>query len=117
MNQTVLITGASSGIGEAFAKHLAAQNHNLVLIARREEQLNTLAKSLIDTYPIRVTFIAADLTQPKACENIFRDLQNENIHIDYLINSAGFGQAKTFATQTLTTLESMIDLNIKALTT
>lgn len=86
-----LITGASAGIGETFARSLAAKGANLVLTARRKDRLNALAAELAGAYAIKTMVIAADLADPLAPEEIARSLQGEGIKVDILVNNAGFG--------------------------
>lgn len=87
-----LVTGASAGIGEAFARELAARGASLVVTARREERLAKLAAELTGKHPgLRVETIAADLADPKAPEALCADLERRGIAIDILINNAGYG--------------------------
>jgi short-subunit dehydrogenase len=89
MSRTALITGASAGLGSEFARQLAAQGKNLVLVARREEKLRALAAELSEKYPVRVEVVAADLSDPKAPQALFDYTAAHQIPIDYLINNAG----------------------------
>jgi len=86
-----LVTGASSGIGEEFCRQLAARNCSLVLVARRAEKLQSLAKELQTTRGTRCLIITADLSDPHACQSIVNRLAQENIEIDTLVNNAGYG--------------------------
>jgi len=94
--ETVLITGASSGIGADFARQLAAQGANLILVARSEEKLNTLAESLKSQHAIQVFVFQSDLSDPAAPQKLFEDVQQAGLHVDHLINNAGFGRAGKF---------------------
>ncbi|MBF2056228.1 MAG: SDR family oxidoreductase [Cyanobacterium sp. T60_A2020_053] len=116
-NKTALITGASSGIGKAFAEELAQRNYDLVIIApiETELELKGLQFSLETKFSIKVTAIVKDLTQENACQEIYAQVKNENITIDLLINNAGFGDYGKFATRPLPKLLNMIQLNISAL--
>ncbi|MDP4918580.1 MAG: SDR family oxidoreductase [Haliea sp.] len=87
--RTALITGASAGLGEEFARQLAAAGYNLVLVARRKERLETLAAELSQAHGCSVQVETADLSDPAAPENLHRSLQAQNIDIDFLINNAG----------------------------
>src|SRR5260370_8337669 len=87
-----LITGASAGIGVAFAKELSLGGTNLVLTARRKDRLEDLARGLAANYKISTEVIAADLADPNAPEKIFAFTKEKGIEIDLLINNAGFGQ-------------------------
>lgn len=112
--KTALITGASTGIGEAFAKRLAKDHYNLVLIARNEATLNKLAKTLKQDYPVNTLVIAKDLTNESAIEEIITELNQQNIAIDMLINNAGCGAAGLFAEGDLDRQLAMVELNINA---
>lgn len=94
--RTALITGASSGIGKAFAEVFARHGFNIVLVARRGEQLNGIACDLQTRYPIIAITLPADLSDPRAPEYIYERLQQKNIHIDALVNSAGYSLPKAF---------------------
>ena len=91
MRKTCLITGASAGIGEAFARSYAKRDHNLVLVARREDRLNLLGSKLAKQYGIDFLSLPADLHDPKAPEEIFQKVKQRGWHIDVLINNAGYG--------------------------
>jgi len=86
-----LITGASAGIGLALAQELAGGGTNLVLTARREDRLQTLAKELSAKHKIQAEVFAADLASAAAPEEIFAFTQQKGIAVDLLINNAGFG--------------------------
>ncbi len=89
MKKTALITGASAGLGVEFAVQLAAQGHDLVLVARRKEKLDEVAKSLAEAHGVDVRTMSADLSDPSAPEDLFAQVQSEGLAIDYLINNAG----------------------------
>ncbi|MCX7592176.1 MAG: SDR family oxidoreductase [Fischerella sp.] len=112
---TALITGASAGIGKAFAEELAARNTNLVLVARSEEKLNELAKQLREKYHIRVDVIVKDLTEPGATSAIFDFTKEQELTIDLLINNAGFGDYGDFAEADEERQIKMVQLNVLAL--
>ena len=86
-----LVTGASAGIGEAFARALAARGHDLVLVARREERLQALADELQRAHGNRCHVMAADLSDPQAPAVLCDELQSRNLQVDWLINNAGYG--------------------------
>lgn len=96
MSKTALVTGASAGIGKAFAEQLASDGFNVVLTARRKERLDELAAALETKYGVRAAAIAADLAEPGAPEQIFEQLKARQIDIDVLVNNAGFGIKTTF---------------------
>ncbi|MBL7993785.1 SDR family oxidoreductase [bacterium] len=111
---TALITGASSGIGEAIARELAKQNVALVLVARSGDKLKSLAAEL-SAGGLKVIPIAQDLLEGNADEMLWLELQKRNIEIDLLINNAGFGGYGFFHESPIEKQAEMIDLNIKAL--
>jgi short-subunit dehydrogenase len=94
----VLITGASSGIGEGFARVFAARREDLVLVARSAERLGALAAELSAQYGVHVDVIPADLAQAEAVDAIVDELRRRDITIGTLINNAGFGTHGLFAT-------------------
>lgn len=111
---TALITGASSGIGWELAQLFAADGHNLVLVARREDRLQQLANELRERHRIAVDVIAADLSLPQAAQHLVDDLQQRGRHIDILVNNAGFGLHGAFADAPLARWQQMLQLNINA---
>ncbi len=115
-NETVLITGASSGIGMGLAKLFAADGSDLVLVARREDRLNELAQELKSEYGIEVHVLPKDLTKKTAPKEIFTHLNKEKIQIDVVVNNAGFGN-KGYVADLDTDLQlDMIQVNLVALT-
>lgn len=111
---TALITGASSGIGAAFAEELAQQKTDLVLVARSENKLNHLADKLQSQFAIRAEVIVQDLTLPSAGKSVFETVAQKGITIDLLINNAGFGDYGAFVDRSLSKQMEMIQLNITA---
>ncbi len=109
-----LITGASEGIGKAFAQELASRKTNLVLVARSADKLQALAKQLQEQEQITVEVIPLDLTAPGACQQLYQRVSELGIEIDLLINNAGFGDYGAFATRKLAKQLEMIQLNITA---
>ena len=91
MKRTALITGASSGIGEAFADLFAVEGFDLVIVARREQHLNVVAERLRKQHGTRVEVLVLDLSARDACERITAELQARGIHVDALVNNAGYG--------------------------
>lgn len=112
---TALITGASSGIGEAFARKLGARGRNVLLVARSEDKLISLCNELGRTNSIRVQHVAIDLSLPESAAKLFEETQKRGLVIDMLVNNAGFGSFGDFAKLPLARELNMIDLNIKAL--
>ena len=89
--KTALVTGASSGIGKAFAELLAGKGYALVLTARRRDRLDALAATLRERHAITVHTIATDLAEPDASSTIAAELQQRGLVIDLLVNNAGYG--------------------------
>lgn len=112
---TTLITGASSGIGEVFARKLAAQGNNVLLVARSEDKLMTLCNELGRLNSIRAQYVAMDLSQTDAPARLFAEAQKRGLEINLLINNAGFGSMGDFAELDLARELNMIDLNVRAL--
>ncbi len=84
-----LITGASAGLGAEFARQLAAQGKDLILVARRVEPMQKLARELGDQYDVAVDVIQADLSEPDATGKLFAETCEKELLVDYLINNAG----------------------------
>jgi short-subunit dehydrogenase len=95
---TALVTGASSGIGAAFARALAARGDDVVLVARSAARLEALAAEVSAAHGVRAEVIAADLSDPSATDAIVAELGARSIEIDLLVNNAGFGTHGEFAT-------------------
>lgn len=112
---TVLITGASSGIGATYAARFARRGHDLVLVARDETRLNTLAARLKEEFGIAVEVLPADLTQSVDLAAIETRLRDDT-RISILINNAGMAQSGSFVQQTAVDIEHLIGLNTTALT-
>jgi len=112
---TTLITGASSGIGEAFARKLASRGRNVLLVARSEDKLIALCNELGRINRIRAQYVAIDLAKPESPECLFAEVEKRELVIDMLINNAGFGSMGEFAKLDLARELNMIDLNIKSL--
>ena len=89
MVKVTLITGASSGFGEEFAKLFAKKGHNLVITARSEGKLLALKKKLEEEYSVKVYVCPMDLAEKGAAHRIFDYTKNENLCVDILINNAG----------------------------
>lgn len=107
-----LVTGASSGIGAEFARQLADMGLNLVLVARRGQRLDDLARQLESKNPIRAKCIVADLSQPDFLPVILSETQS--IEIGLLINNAGFGLARKFLDHDLEKELALLDVNCRS---
>jgi short-subunit dehydrogenase len=112
---TTLITGASSGIGEVFARRLAARGRNVLLVARSEDKLITLCNELGRSNSIRAQYVALDLSLPESPARLFEEAEKRGLTIDLLINNAGFGSFGDFSKADLARELNMIDLNVKSL--
>ncbi len=110
-----LITGASSGIGEVFARRLAEKKHDLVLVARSENKLHELCDELMLQHKITAHYIPLDLSKAGADAELFAETEKHGMEIGWLINNAGFGSMGDFAELPLERELEMIDLNIRAL--
>ncbi len=110
-----LITGASGGIGEEFARQLAREGRNLVLVARSKDKLERLANELSAAHNIQALSLAFDLTKEDSPRALFDETNKRDIEIDLLINNAGFGSLGEFTKFDAERDAQMIDLNIKSL--
>jgi short-subunit dehydrogenase len=113
---TALITGASTGLGADFARILASMHYDLILVARNEDRLKDLGNALKASHGISFKTIKSDLSQPGAAQQIFQTVGGQGLSLDVLINNAGCGQWGPFAQSDVPTLNSMITLNMNALT-
>lgn len=113
--KVTLITGASSGIGEAFARRLAAEKHDLVLVARSEKKLHELCDELMLEFKITAHYVALDLTRADADLTLLEETERHGLEVDWLINNAGFGSMGDFSNLERELEIAMIELNIKAL--
>jgi short-subunit dehydrogenase len=114
-SETVLITGASSGIGLELAKCFATDGCRLILLARNTEALEALAEELRRTNRIEALVLTADLSRPDTPARVFKELQGRGIAVDILINNAGFGAQGQFAGLPLQRQLEMLQVNITAL--
>lgn len=114
--ETVLITGASSGIGRELARQFAGDGADLVLIARSEDRLRDLAGELTAEYGVTVEVVPADLSQPGSPDQIVETLAQQHIDVDVLVNNAGFGARGPVAGLGAGRQLEMIEVNVAALT-
>ena len=97
IQRTALVTGASAGIGAAFARHLASEGYALLLVARRIDRLKELADALTAQYGVRCDVFEADLNDPAVPAEIIAFAQKQGIAIDVLVNNAGLSGKTAFA--------------------
>lgn len=112
---TALITGASAGLGEGFARELARRGHDLILTARRADRLEAIAAELRAAHGVAVQVFASDLSRPDAPERLLADVAAAGLPVDTLINNAGYGARGDFATLDRAVQLGQIDLNCRAL--
>ena len=115
MSQTVLITGATGGIGLEFVKIFASKGASLLLIARNELKLRSMCEKL-RARGLEADYVACDLSDPDVPAKIAAHAKREGLAVDILINNAGFGDYGPFAEADLRKQLDMIDLNVRALT-
>jgi uncharacterized protein len=116
MKKTALITGASNGIGLELALIHAAKGDNLILVARSTEKLAKLKQELETSHSISVTCIGKDLSLPQSASEVYEEVKQLQVSVDYLINNAGFGDFGLFHQLDWTKQHQMIELNITTLT-
>ncbi len=115
MNKYVLITGASSGIGYEFAKLYAKDKCNLVLVARNKEKLENIKKELGNNSDFEILIYSLDLLKEENIDYLYNDLISKNIHIDILINNAGFAYHYFYVESDYNRQKDLVQLNILTL--
>ena len=113
---TALVTGASSGIGWEIAKLLAADRHDLVVVARTARKLQSLARDLESAFGIRVTVVPSDLSKPEGARRVLDEVAKLGLAIEILVNNAGFGVYGAFAGTDIGREREMIQVNVVAVT-
>lgn len=113
--KTVLITGASEGIGRCFAQTFANHGHDLILVARNEEKLALLAAELKGLHNIEVTTIPMDLIPVDAAEKLFFEVAKRELSVDILVNNAGMMQVEPFCSSDMHKMNNVVQLNIQSL--
>ncbi len=113
--ETVLVTGASSGIGRELARCFAADGCKLILVARKRDTLNIVAEELRRDYKTHAEVLPADLAEPVAPARIFEHLETAGTKVDVLVNNAGFGAKGLFARLPLDRQLDMVQVNLTAL--
>lgn len=114
VSSTALVTGASSGIGAAIAKELASRGHAVVLVARREERLRSLATELNTEHGVPAEVIASDVGDPAERERLLEELQGQGRSVEVLVNNAGFGHQADFARSPRERMTEMVRVNCEA---
>jgi len=114
--ETALITGASSGIGEALARCFARGRCDLVLVARRASKLKALARTLENDHRVRVRVAAADLSRPTSATVLAASLRRQRVRVDILVNNAGIVEVGRFSRMTAARSQALIALNVAATT-
>jgi len=112
---TALVTGASSGIGEAIARELASRGHGVTLVARREERLRELAGELTGAHDVRAEAVPADLREVASREGLARRIRQLGLEVEILVNNAGFGGSGNMAQADRKRLMAMVQVNCEAL--
>lgn len=115
MKNYALITGASKGLGLELAKLFAKDGYPLIIVARSFDLLNELKKNLSETYHVDIKVMVKDLSKPTSSKELYEEVKQENLQVDYLINNAGFGDYGEFINADINYHISMIHLNIIAL--
>jgi short-subunit dehydrogenase len=110
-----LVTGASSGIGAAFAERLAHDGYDLLIVARRRERLEALAAQLQENHPVHVEVLVADLSQPEALRGVEKQIAGDTA-LEILVNNAGFGGYMPFVELDPDKAEELINLQVLAVT-
>lgn len=115
MTKTVLITGASSGIGRAFAELFAKEGYRVVLASRSEEKLNDIADDLYNRYGTKAMVVPVDLAQSNGARSLYDKLEQDAIDIDVLVNNAGIGSYGFLHQQNVQSELDMLQLNVHSL--
>ncbi|MCD6092230.1 MAG: SDR family oxidoreductase [Bacteroidales bacterium] len=114
--KTVLITGASSGIGSELAVIFAEQKYQPIIVARRKSMLDLVAQEISSRFAIDPFIISLDLSKPDSAECLMDHIEKENLHVDILVNNAGFGDFGDFHQEDIGKMERMMTLNMLTLT-
>jgi uncharacterized protein len=114
VSSTALVTGASSGIGSEVAKQLAARGYAVVLVARREERLQSLATELRSEHDVEAEVIACDLGKESGRDRLEAELHQHGRSVEVLVNNAGFGHQADFARSSRERMLEMVHLNVEA---
>ena len=115
-NSYTLVTGATSGIGYELAKLFGSMGHNLILVARTEQDLISKQNELV-ALGVKVEIIAKDLFEPRAAAELYQEIKNRRLEVDVLVNNAGQGQYGLFVENDICRYQQLIQLNILSFTT
>ena len=115
MRETVLITGASSGIGKTFAFEYAGQGKNLILTARSKDKLDKIKKEIEKKFSVDVKVLIKDLAKENSAAELYRELKQNDLHVDILVNNAGFGTSGEFHKKEFAGQHDQIILNCLSL--
>src|SRR5260370_15821204 len=114
-NRTALVTGASAGIGLELTRALAPRLDSLIVVARRVERLEQVAKELQSLFPaLNIVVEAADLSAPDAIESLLRQLETRGLDVDVLVNNAGLGESGLFERSQWSRIHQIVEVNIVA---
>lgn len=111
MEKTALITGASSGLGECFARLFAADGYDLILVARKEERLQKVKERAEKEFSVKAEIFVCDLSEADAAERIFDFCREKEAEITALVNNAGFGDFGEFYQSSLEKATNMVQVN------
>lgn len=114
--KTVLITGASSGIGAATAYVYARNGYNLILTARRMNKLEEIKSDILSKHKVEISLFKVDLSLPDGANELYKQVDSSKLKVDVLINNAGFGTFDEFKNSDIVREEQMLNLNILSLT-
>lgn len=115
MNKTVLITGASTGIGYELAQLYARDKFNVILVARNKAKLDEVAAELTEKYSCQTYVIPSDLSKPESAKELYQAVKSQNLQVDELINNAGYGTSGSFHENELDSELDMIQVNMTSL--
>ncbi len=115
-NRTALVTGASAGIGLELAKAFAPKLDSLIIVARRIERLERIAKELQSRYlKLNIAIEAADLSDPQAVQGLLQQLETRRLDVDVLVNNAGLGESELFERSPWNRIRQIVEVNIVAM--
>ena len=114
---SALVTGASTGLGEEFAKQLASRGCNLILVARSEDKLTRVATELRERWKIEVAVMPADLASAEAVQRLIAEIKRRGTNVSLLVNNAGFGIFDNFLDAPFQRQMEQVDVNVRSLLT